>query len=106
MPSPTQQLYEDWRLTPIVPILQYPARSGIALGRHEHQLRESKVSVPKGRIGLQFYGLCSADLVVFNESTNAQVAGVTFAILLYSDRACLPADIRLNGSRDFSRKSN
>jgi hypothetical protein len=22
-PSPTQQLYEDWRVTPIVPILQY-----------------------------------------------------------------------------------
>jgi hypothetical protein len=22
-PSPTQQIYEDWRVTPIVPILQY-----------------------------------------------------------------------------------
>jgi hypothetical protein len=38
MPSPTQQLYEDWRLTPMVRILQYHSGSW---GGHEHQPREN-----------------------------------------------------------------
>ncbi len=62
--------------------------------------------MPKARIRLGFYRLFSADLVAFNEGTNAKMAGVTFANFLYSNRACLPADIRPSGSRDFNRKSN
>jgi hypothetical protein len=39
MPSPTQQPYEDSRLTPIVPILQY--HSGVVGADMKHQPREN-----------------------------------------------------------------
>jgi hypothetical protein len=50
--------------------------------------------------------LSSAHMVAFNDGTNAQQAGVTFASFLYSNRSRLTADICLSGSRDFNRKSN
>jgi hypothetical protein len=41
-------------------------------GRTGQPLRtKTSVPVPKGRIRLGFHGLCLADLVAFNESTNA-----------------------------------
>jgi hypothetical protein len=58
------------------------------------------------RIRLGFHGLCSADSVAFYEGTNSRVAVVTFASFLYSNRSCVPADTRPNGSRDFNRKGN
>jgi hypothetical protein len=39
MPSPTQQLYEDWRLTPMVRILQY--HSGVVGADMKYQPREN-----------------------------------------------------------------
>ena len=54
------------------------------------------------------YGLkpSSAHLVAFDEGADAQAAGMTLVSFLDSNRSCCPADIRLNGSCDFNRKSN
>ena len=62
--------------------------------------------MPRARICLGFYGLYPADLVVFNEGTNARAARATLTSFLDSNRSCRPADIRLSGSRNFNRKSN
>ena len=54
----------------------------------------------------RFHGLCSADLVAFDEGAYAQAALVTFARFLNSNRSCLSADIGLSGSRDFNWESD
>ena len=46
--------------------------------------------------------LSSADLVAFNDGTNAPPTRVTFTGFLYSYSSCFSADICLSGSRNFN----
>ncbi len=72
----------------------------------ENQNSQPRLTVPKGRIRSRVHGLCSADLVAFDEGANAQEAGMTFTCFLYSNNSCLPSDKGLSGPRDFIRGSN
>ena len=62
--------------------------------------------MPKARIRSRVHGIYSSDLVLSDEGTDARAARMTFASFLDSNRSCCPADIRLSGSCDFTRKSN
>src|SRR5579862_766263 len=92
-PSPTQQPYKSWRTPPIVRILQY----------HSSVVRQVRAERPHS---LWVLWTLPPDLVAFDEGTNAQKAGATFAVFFHSNGSRFTADICLSGSRNFIWKSN
>jgi len=76
-------------------------RKTCAYGKAGSQSAQTDEQHQSGRLKLS-----SAHMVAFNDGTNAQKAGVTFASFLYSNRSRFTADICLSGSRNFNWKSN